>query len=177
GVALRPTRVVAERLYDHAHLPARVGDRLARVAGLDPREVAQLLLDVVCQATEHRRAVSRRDRAPRRERLLRTRDRGVGLLDARLRHLRHHLRGGRLQDPDHPCASRGGVASRRGGAGAARRERASSASAPTTRLRSSSSGCHSTPTAKLLSGSSIASTRPSSANPVATTPSPSSSTP
>ena len=55
-------------------------------------------------------------------------------------------------------------ASRSRGSGRAR-DRASSTSAPTTRLRSSSSGCQSTPTANALSGSSIASTSPSSAQP------------
>ncbi len=55
------------------------------------------------------------------------------------------------------------------------RRRASSTSAPITLLASSSSGCQSTPTAKRLSGSSIASiTSSRSARPLTTSPSPSS---
>ena len=44
------------------------------------------------------RPVAGRHRAPRRERGLGARDRGVDLVGARARHLRHHLLGGRLYD-------------------------------------------------------------------------------
>src|SRR5829696_5116962 len=204
--ALGRARVIAEGLDHHAHLAASIRDRLSRVARLEPCELLEALLEGVRQPVQQRGAVRWRDGPPGRERSLRARDRGVRILDARLWNLRHHLGGRRLEDLDHPAASRGwarsaasrgwarsaasrgwarSAASRgwarsaasRAGAPARPRVRASSTRDPTTRLRSSSSGCQSTPTAKSLSGSSIASTRPSSECPLATTPSPSSSTP
>ena len=53
---------------------------------------------------KQRRAVRRRDGAPGREGRLRPRDRGVDLLHARARHLRHHLLRGGLDDLDHSRA-------------------------------------------------------------------------
>ena len=46
--------VVAERLDDHAHLAARVGDRLAGVAGLEPGQVLEVGLDGVREPVEQR---------------------------------------------------------------------------------------------------------------------------
>ena len=89
-------RVIAEGLDHHPDLAAGVRDRLARVAGLERRQFLGSLPDCVGQPVEQGRALSRVHRPPSRERSLGARDRGVGLLDARAGHLRHHLLGGRL---------------------------------------------------------------------------------
>ena len=74
--------VEVEDLRDHPDLAARAGDRLADVARLDPRQLLVVLLDERRQPAQQPRAIGRRDGAPGRERGLRARDRGVGLLDA-----------------------------------------------------------------------------------------------
>src|SRR5207244_5179604 len=98
--ALRGAGVEAEGLRDHAHLSARVRNRLAGVAGLQSREVLGTLLDGVGEAVEQRRAIGRRDRAPGREGTLGPRDRGVGVLGSGARERRHDLLRGGLDDGD-----------------------------------------------------------------------------
>ena len=91
-------RVVAERVDHHAHLAARVGDRLAGVARLEHRQLLAVLAERVGERVQHPRALAGRQRAPRRQRRRRARDRLVDLLDARARDLgEHRLRGG-LED-------------------------------------------------------------------------------
>jgi hypothetical protein len=69
-----------EYLRHHADLAARAGDRLARVARLDARELLVVLLDERREPAQEARPVGRGDRAPRRERGLRARDSGIGVL-------------------------------------------------------------------------------------------------
>jgi hypothetical protein len=101
-VPLGRARVIAERLDDHAHLAARIRDRLAGVARLELRELLEHLLERVREPVEQGGAVARGHGAPGREGGLGARHGGVGLLDARLRDLRHHLGGRRLEYFDHP---------------------------------------------------------------------------
>ena len=61
-------RVVAEHVGDHAHLAARVADRLAGVARLEHRQLFALLGQRVGEPVQQPRAVGRGDRAPRRDR-------------------------------------------------------------------------------------------------------------
>src|SRR5207245_4509026 len=67
---------------DHPDLTARVGDRLADVARLGERELLTVLLDERGEPAQEADAIARGDRAPGRERGLRARDRGVGLVDS-----------------------------------------------------------------------------------------------
>src|SRR5262249_22608064 len=140
---------------------ARITDRLAGVARLELRQRLERALERVGQPTQQHRTVRRRDRPPRTERGLRTRDRRVGLLDTRGRQLAKDLLGRGLEDRRHRVAAR-------------MWSRTSSTNVPMTWLVWSSSGCHSTPSAKLRAGSSIASTFASSLpQPVGSTPPPS----
>ena len=167
GVALGRAGVVAEGLDDHAHLAAGVGDRLAGVARLEPGEVLELLLERVGEPVEQRGAVAGRDRAPGRERPA-----------WRARPPRRSPRCPPAGPPPSPprWRARGPRIIARGRLSS--RARASSTSEPITRLRSSSSGCHSTPTAnELLRAARSPRPRRRRRGRVTTTPSPSSSTP
>ena len=99
--ALRRAGVVAEGLDDHPDLAARVADRLAGVARLEHGQLLALRLERVGEVAQQRGPVGRADGAPGREGRLRPRDRGVGLLDAGARDLRHHLLGRRLDHREH----------------------------------------------------------------------------
>jgi hypothetical protein len=89
-----------EDLRDHADFAARAADRLADVAGLDPRELLVVLLDERREPPQQPPAIRRRDRAPRRIRGLRPRDRLVGLPDSRRLELGERRLGRRIQDGD-----------------------------------------------------------------------------
>ena len=93
--------VEVEDLRDHADLRARARDRLADVARLDPRELLAVLLDERREPAQQPRPIGRRDRSPGRERGLRARDGGVGLLDPRLLELGDRLLGGGVEDGQH----------------------------------------------------------------------------
>jgi hypothetical protein len=89
---------VAERRDGHADLPAGGGDRLARVARLEDRQLLVVVLHDGDEALQEPRAVARGDRAPRREGGLGPRDGGVDLLGAGARDGVQNLLGGGLQD-------------------------------------------------------------------------------
>ncbi len=93
--------VVAEGVDDHAHLAARVADRLAGVARLERRELLEVLLDDRRDATQQPRAVRRGDGPPRGPGRDRARDGGVRLLDARAGNGVEPTRGGRLDHFQH----------------------------------------------------------------------------
>ena len=62
--ALGRAGVVAEGVNDHRHLPARVADRLARVARLEQRELIEVGLDGVRKRAQLRRPRGGRKRPP-----------------------------------------------------------------------------------------------------------------
>ncbi len=150
-------RVVVEDLGDHPDLAARSGDRLAHVARLEPRELLAVLLDERRETPQQPCPVGGCHRAPRRESSLCARDGGVRLLDPGRRDLRDRLLGRGVDDRRH--------------------SRAASTSCSKRRWSSPASGCHRTPTTNGLSGSSIASTVPSSAQATSRRPSPTRSMP
>ena len=128
--------VVAERVDDHAHLAARVADRLAGVARLEHARASSLL---------GRRARRRAGAAAARGRPARPRAR-PGRRPSRARPRRRPPRrpraGSRPAPPRWPARARSSVT--------ARRCRASSTSAAISGDVSSASGCHCTPSAKRL---------------------------
>ena len=145
-------RVVVEDLRDHADLAARALDRLADVARLEPCELLAVLLDERREPPQKSRPVGGRDGTPGRERLLRAGDGRVRLLDAGRLDLGDRLLRRRVDDGGHL--------------------RAASTSCSNRRWSSPASGCQSTPTRNGFSGSSTASTIPSSAQATSRSPSP-----
>ena len=93
------SRVVVEDVRDETDLAACVADRLADVTRLERRQLLRVSFDRFGDAAEQRRAVGGVEGTPRGERLLRTGDRRVGVLDAGMRELGEHLLGRRLDDP------------------------------------------------------------------------------
>ena len=151
--------VVVEDLRHHPDLAARAPDRLADVPRLDLRQLLEMLLDERREPAQQPGPVGRRDRTPRRERRLRPRDRGVGLLDPGRFELGDDLLGRRIGTVlDRPCSFR--------------YARASSTSASNRLASSPASGCQSTPSANRRDGSARA-PRPSRRPPSATSRSPS----
>ena len=94
GQALGGAGVVAERVDDHAHLAAGVGDRLAGVARLERGQRLAVRVEGVGQMVQQRAPLRRIHRAPGREGRARPLDGGVRLLHPGPRHLRHHGGGG-----------------------------------------------------------------------------------
>ena len=71
--------VEVEDVGDHAHLPARVAQRLAHVGGLQPRELFAVLLDEPRDAAQQAHAIGRLHGTPRGKRGLGRGDGAIGL--------------------------------------------------------------------------------------------------
>ncbi len=96
--ALRGARVVTERVDHHSDLAARVADWLARVTGLEHRELVALCRQRVRQRVQQTRAFARRDCAPRWKGGGGALDGGVDIVRVGARYLCEHRLGGGLDD-------------------------------------------------------------------------------
>jgi hypothetical protein len=74
--------VVVQAVTDVARLPAGVADRVARVVDLEPRELLDVGVHHRGEGAQQAGPLLGGHGAPGQERLVRTGDRGVGLLDA-----------------------------------------------------------------------------------------------
>ena len=166
-------RVVAEDVHHHAHLAARVADRLAGVARLElaraPRGAPPARRRAGAAAARGRRG--RRARQAGKAALARATAASVSSTPARGSSASTRSVAGSSTVSAH-------ARPRAAGSRSAAYARASSTSAATIGEVSSASGCHCTPSAKRLPGSSSASGRSSIvAQPVTASPSPIRSTP
>ena len=156
---LRRAGVVAEGLDHHPDLAARVADRLAGVARLEPRQLLELGRRSRRRGGAAARPVAGRDRAPGRER-------GLGARRPRRRSPR------RRRAAPRPSPARSPARRPRSRPRPSLERRATSDERPRPAPRSpgscaSSSGCQRTPRAKRRSGSSIASIASSGVRPAA----------
>src|SRR5579862_2418144 len=150
--------VEVQHLRDHPDLAPRAGDRFADVARLDARELLVVLFDERRKPPQQPGAVDRRNGPPRWESRVGAGNRLVGLRGARGLDLGDRLLRRRVQD--------------RGDVFSSLYVRASATRASKSFVSSPASVCQSTTTANRFSGSSTASTVPSSAHAVSRRPEP-----